>query len=210
MMRMEMLRRFKTFAVARIATWLERHRRDQQAREAELVMAQFGARGRDCILVPPFHITGPAHVRLGDNVHIGRNAFIRAHGGVEIGAHTVLSRNVVIYSVDHDYDDDLLPYSAGTRKSKVTIGSHVWVGMNVCILPGTNIGDGAIIGMGTVVSGNVPSGAIVGSEKWRVLKMRDIEKYDRLRSAGRFANPYGRAYEPGYLDRAQTPRRGDE
>ena len=54
--------------------------------------------------------------------------------------------------------------------------------MNVCIAPGTEIGEGAIIGMGSVVSGHVPPLAIVGSQKWRILDYRDKEHYEMLES----------------------------
>jgi maltose O-acetyltransferase len=52
--------------------------------------------------------------------------------------------------------------------------------MNVCIAPGTKIGDGAIIGMGAVVSGEVPPLSIVGNQKWRIIGYRDKEEYDKL------------------------------
>ncbi|MBO8132165.1 MAG: hypothetical protein H0Z29_11790 [Candidatus Marinimicrobia bacterium] len=45
--------------------------------------------------------------------------------------------------------------------------------MNVIIAPGSIIKDGAIVGMGTVVSGEVPRLAIIGAQKFRILKYRD-------------------------------------
>jgi acetyltransferase-like isoleucine patch superfamily enzyme len=55
---------------------------------------------------------------------------------------------------------------------KVVIGRGVWVGMNVNILPGVTIGDGAIIGMAATVAEDVPEGAIYVGAKGRIAKVR--------------------------------------
>jgi len=47
--------------------------------------------------------------------------------------------------------------------------------MNLTIEPETRIGDGAVIGMGTIVSGEIPENAIVVNEKPRIVGYRDIE-----------------------------------
>ncbi len=54
----------------------------------------------------------------------------------------------------------------------VVIGNDVWIGANAIILPGVNIGDGAVIGAGTVVTKDVPPYAIVGGNPARVIKYR--------------------------------------
>ena len=63
--------------------------------------------------------------------------------------------------------------------------------MNVCISPGTMIGEGAVVGMGTVVSGNVPAFAIIGNQKWRILGYRDERKYRKLDKMGMYGGPDG-------------------
>jgi acetyltransferase-like isoleucine patch superfamily enzyme len=63
--------------------------------------------------------------------------------------------------------------------------------MNVCVVPGTKIGDGAVIGMGAVVSGEVPSLSIIGSEKWRILGHRDKNEYEKLDQSGEYGGPGG-------------------
>lgn len=144
------------------------------------------------------HLNGKSRIRgcrfvwIGNNVHIGENAFIRAEGGLEIGDNTHISRNVVIYTINHRFRDSCcLPYDDEVMKKPVRIGRNVWIGMNVCIAPGTRIGDGAIVGMGTVVAGEVPPLAIIGSERWRVLGMRDPAHYRRLDDACAFGGVAG-------------------
>ena len=47
----------------------------------------------------------------------------------------------------------------------VKIGDNCWIGSNVVILPGTIIGSNSIIGAGSVISGEIPEGVIVTSER---------------------------------------------
>ena len=55
----------------------------------------------------------------------------------------------------------------------VNIGNDVWIGARVTILPGVKIGNGAIIGAGSVVTKDVPDFAIVGGNPARVIKYRN-------------------------------------
>jgi virginiamycin A acetyltransferase len=52
------------------------------------------------------------------------------------------------------------------------IGHDVWIGMNAMIMPGTKIGNGVIIGAGSVVSGSVPDYAIVAGNRAQTVRMR--------------------------------------
>lgn len=58
--------------------------------------------------------------------------------------------------------------------------------MNVSVLPGIRIEDGAIIGMGTVVAENVPAGAIVVGGRQRQVGSRDMARFARLDREGRW------------------------
>jgi acetyltransferase-like isoleucine patch superfamily enzyme len=54
----------------------------------------------------------------------------------------------------------------------VRIGNDVWIGTRAIILPGVHVGDGAIIGAGSVVTRDVPALAVVGGVPARVIKQR--------------------------------------
>lgn len=141
-------------------------------------------------------ISAPDKVWLGNNVHIGRDGWIRAEGGLTIGDNTHISRNVTIYTVNHDYRGSRLPYDEKLVCKPVVIGENVWIGMNVSIAPGTTIGEGAIIALGACVSGEVPPLVIVGQPSWRILGRRDSEYYWLLKNAKQFGGPDGIAIEP--------------
>ena len=71
-------------------------------------------------------------------------------------------------------------YKAGLRGHTV-IGNDVWIGMEATIMPGVNIGDGAIIAAKAVVTRDVPAYAIAAGNPARIVKMRfDEEAVTRL------------------------------
>lgn len=135
------------------------------------------------------------------NVHFGDNVFIRAEGGLFIGENTHISRNFLCYTVNHDYEGQRLPIDDNDIYKPVHIGKNVWIGMNVVVAPGTVIEDGVIIGAGSTVAGHIPALSIVGNQKYRVLKMRDKEHYERLEQKGKYAGISGRPVEekPNYI-----------
>ena len=139
-----------------------------------------GACGEGVRIYGRFRVSAPQNLYLGDNVHINDNAFIRAEGGIKIGDHTHISRNVVIYTMNHDYEGERLPYDEKKVLKSVEIGRNVWIGMNVSIVPGVTIGNGAIIGMGAVVAQDVPSLAVIGNQPIRTLKERNADHYEAL------------------------------
>lgn len=64
-----------------------------------------------------------------------------------------------------------------------TIGNDCWIGAGATLLPGTQIGDGVIIGAHSVVSGTVPSYSIIAGNPARLVRMRfDPEQIERLRT----------------------------
>lgn len=140
--------------------------------------------------------TEPNKIILGNNVHIGNNAYFHSNGGLIIGDNTHISRNVTIYTANHNYEANALPYNQDNRYKPVTVGKNVWIGMNVSIMPGVSVGDGAIIGMGTVVNRNVEPLEIVGSQLAQTLKHRELEHYKNLANNSQFGGVSGIPLSP--------------
>jgi acetyltransferase-like isoleucine patch superfamily enzyme len=134
----------------------------------------------------------PWNISIGNHVQIGTNCFLMGIGGIEIGDGTIISRNVCIHSGNHDFkSSEMIPYNSSYLKGKITIGKGVWIGQNVNILPGVTIGDGAIIGMGTTVSKDVPKYAIVVGAGQRIIGERDKDFFEEGLSS---ENYYGKEY----------------
>lgn len=112
-------------------------------------------------------------IQLEQDVYLGPYVTIYGHGGVEIGAHTLVSMKATILSSNHaipqegqlirGQPDELLP---------VKIGSDVWIGANAVVLGGVTIGDGAVVAAGAVVNRDVEPGAIVAGVPARLVRRR--------------------------------------
>lgn len=157
----------------------------------EYLKSRLGSCGRGVRLYGRIRITAPMHVHLGSNVHINENAFLRGEGGISIGNNCHIARNLVIYSINHDYSGNALPYDENQIEKAVHVADNVWIGMNVMIVPGVTIGEGAIVGMGSVVRRDIEPCAIVAGPGCEVIKYRDREHYDRLCKEGRFSGAAG-------------------
>lgn len=136
-------------------------------------------------------ISGFDQIKIGNNVHIGNNAHIVGDGGLLIGDNTHISRNMVLYTVNHNYQGQCLPYDSTEVSKQVIIEKNVWIGMNVTILPGSHIEEGCIIGAGSVVSGRVPKLVIYGAALGKVIANRDEEHYNRLESQNQYGGING-------------------
>ncbi len=113
-------------------------------------------------------------VSLGDNSGIGVNATISSY--VTIGNDVMMGPECMIFTANHSMQRRDIPMRLqGHEQPKpVTIGSDVWIGGRVIILPGVHIGDGAVIGAGSVVTKDVPPYAIVGGNPAKVIKERPL------------------------------------
>lgn len=115
-----------------------------------------------------------SEIEIGDNSGIGVNCVLS--GKVIIGNNVMMGPEVYIYTVNHSYDRlDIPMINQGYSKMRtVTIGNDVWIGSRVTILPGVDVGDGAIIGAGSVVTKNVEPYTIVAGNPAKIIKMRNM------------------------------------
>lgn len=111
----------------------------------------------------------------------------QAGGGVKIGNFFHSGTNVKIMLGSHDYDyGDKIPYGSGHTRKEVIIDDFVWLGSDVTISGNVHIGEGAIVAIGSVVVKDVPRCAIVGGNPAKVIKYRNIELFDKLKSEGKY------------------------
>lgn len=114
---------------------------------------------------------------IGDNVTITNNCVITCANRIEIGDGTLLGRGTFVTDNSHgknaDFEELKIPPNKRNLYSKgpVSIGKNVWMGTNVCIMPGVRIGDGAIIGANSVVTHDVPAACIAVGAPAKVVKI---------------------------------------
>ncbi len=112
-------------------------------------------------------------ILIGEHVHIGRNSYISGIGEVEIGKDSMLGPNVTLNSGNHNFTDVNIPMRRqGAQLGKITIENDVWLGANVCVVPGATIGKGAVIGAGAVVTKDVPPYSIAVGVPAKVVRDR--------------------------------------
>lgn len=101
------------------------------------------------------YVNNGATLSLGSGF-INHNLNLSCFGNVSIGKDVAIGENCTI----RDNDGHMLIGSNNHTPSSITIGDHVWIGMNVTILKGVNIGNGAVIAAGSVVTRDVPANAL--------------------------------------------------
>lgn len=124
------------------------------------------------------YFSNPLKVLIGNNVHIGDNFYAKTDGGLIIESHVHISRNVTIYTENHDFKGDVIPYSNQSIHKPVFIGEGSWIGMNVSIAPGVKIGKGVILGIGSIIIKDVKDYEIIKNFSSTVVSTRDSEKFE--------------------------------
>lgn len=129
----------------------------------------------------PFRCNYGENITLGENTFINFDCIFSDDNRIEIGKSCMFAPGVHIYTVTHPTEaperirdisgDELagtLPYNTYTRP--VVIGDYVWVGGGAIILPGVTIGEGAVIGAGSVVTEDIPEYCLAVGVPCRVKK----------------------------------------
>ena len=104
-----------------------------------------------------------------------------------------------IRTANHYYDGDdlnMLPFDEKVIVKPVVIKENVWIGSHCLILPGVEIGEGAVVGAGSVVTKNVPALAVVGGAPAKVIKWRNEEQYNILKDKDKTYMRNYRSHEP--------------
>lgn len=112
------------------------------------------------------------YIRLGDYSGIGKNSYISDH--VTIGKYVMMGPDCLIYTRNHEFSelDSPMCFQGFKDYKPVEIGNDVWIGGRVIILPGVHIGDGCIIGAGSVVTKDVEPYTIVAGNPAKIIKKR--------------------------------------
>ena len=111
-------------------------------------------------------------VSLGNNSGIGINAQIAPQ--VSIGNDVMMGPECLMYTTNHGMERLDMPMwrQNSSEPDPIVIGDDVWIGARVIILPGVNVGNGSVIGAGSVVAKDVEPYSVVAGNPARLIRKR--------------------------------------
>ncbi|MBK8712913.1 MAG: acyltransferase [Niastella sp.] len=121
---------------------------------------------------------GDGIIQAGAGSYIGSfsTAYSHKNNKVIIGKGVRISHNVRIYTLSSFPDQDFSNPQIQNKAGDVIIGDYSWIGANVFINPGINIGSNAVVGANSVVTKDVPDFAIVGGVPATLIRMKKIDQ----------------------------------
>jgi acetyltransferase-like isoleucine patch superfamily enzyme len=115
-------------------------------------------------------------LEIGHNVFIEQDLHLVCCGTIRIGSYVSIAARCAIVDVDHPVHDLGAPHNLGSAISAgetwVDIGAGAFLGVGVVVLPRTRIGEGAVVGAGSVVTRDVPPWSIVAGAPASVIGSR--------------------------------------
>ena len=114
------------------------------------------------------------YIVVGERVYLGTGTTMFGHKGLEIGDDTLIAQNVTLTPYSHIFNDPTRNiFGQGGHSKKVTIGRDCYIGMRVAILYSGDIGEGSIVGAGSVVVKPIPPYSLAVGCPAKVIKKRE-------------------------------------
>lgn len=142
----------------------------------ELIKEILGKSGKKICITAPFWCDYGSNTEVGDYFYSNHNLVILDCAKVKFGNNVFIGPNCGFYAAGH-------PIVSEERNSgieyayQITVGDNVWFGGSVCVLPGVTIGSDVVIGAGSVVNKDIPSGVVAAGNPCKVIrKITDDDK----------------------------------
>jgi putative colanic acid biosynthesis acetyltransferase WcaF len=122
-----------------------------------LILRAFGARvGKRVIIKPGARIKFPWRLEIGDDSWIGEDAWIDNLGTVKIGENCCISQGAYICTGSHDWGTATFDLIVNPAR----IGNCAWLGAHSVVGPGVNVGEGAVLSLGSVATSDLDGWAV--------------------------------------------------
>jgi len=131
----------------------------------------------------PMHFTSRVlvvkNIKVGNRSAPGLNsgAYVQGKNGIIIGNNCRFGPNIGLISANHNTDD----YDFWDKTGPIRIGNSVWLGMNVVVMPGIQIGNNVIVAANSVVTKNIPPNSIAAGIPCKVIKEKPPYKGNEYR-----------------------------
>ena len=154
-------------------------RPSDMVRRNKLVGEFFEDAGEGLYIELPFRANWGFNTHWGKDCYANFNLTLVDDNEIFIGDNCMIAPNVVIATAGHPIDPELRS-AFGQFAMPVVIGKNVWIGANTVVMPGVKIGDDTVIGAGSVVTKDIPSGVVACGNPCRVMRAvgnKDKEYY---------------------------------
>lgn len=142
--------------------------KDTEAREA-LLRRLLGGTGKNLLIEQPFYCDYGYNITVGEDFYANVNLVILDGARVTFGDNVFIAPDCGFYTAGHPLDAE--SRNKGLEYARpITVGNNVWIGAHVSVLPGVTIGDNCVIGAGSVVNRDIPSGSVAVGNPCRVVK----------------------------------------
>lgn len=148
-------------------------------RQKEILKKIFARTDGDFFITSPFWCDYGYNIYIGKNFYTNHNCVILDCAKVCFGDNVFIAPNCCFSTAGHPIDAE--QRNRGLEIAlPINIGNNVWIGANVTVLPGVTIGDNCVIGAGSVVNKDIPSGVVAVGNPCKVLRRitdEDKNKY---------------------------------
>ena len=139
---------------------------EDDPRRQEITWELLGGRKENCLLMGPIRFNYGCNTRVGEHFFANFNFTVLDDGPITVGDHVMIGPNVSLMASSHPLlheERESLTYPDGHVSMSefspaIHIGNHVWIACGAIICGGVTIGDGAVIGAGSVVTRDIPGG----------------------------------------------------
>ncbi len=148
-------------------------------KQEELLHEILGEIKGSLVVTAPFYVDYGFNITVGNNFYTNHNVTILDAAKVTFGDNVFIGPNCVFSTSGHAIDAK--QRADGLEIAlPITIGDDVWIGANVSVLPGVTIGSNTVIGAGSTVNKDIPSGVIAAGSPCKVIRKiteEDKNKY---------------------------------
>ncbi len=109
-------------------------------------------------------------IQIGASCYVNRHTMFDAAERITVGAETMIGPFCYITDHDHTFGLNVAPSAGALQTRPTTIGSRCWIGAHVTILKGVQVGDGTVVGAGSVVTRSLPAGVVAVGNPARVIR----------------------------------------
>lgn len=129
----------------------------------------FGAElGPNCHFYPRSRVWAPWNLVCADGVTLGDEAEIYNPSLVTMGSHAIVSQQAYICGATHDYNDPAFPLIS----FPMSLGAYSWVCARASVSPGVNVGEGAVLGLGSVATRDLEAWTVYAGVPAQPVKQR--------------------------------------